>query len=217
MKAFLIYKEDYPWDVRVEKIAVSLSKADYDVTVICRNLDQKDQHEIHDGYQIRRLPRTSWWPTAVQKFLNIPVWFNPLWLYTILTTVSRAGSGILIVRDLPLVKSALLVGKLLNLKVIYDMAEVYPEMYASSAQFSKRGWPHKLLKNSRVASHYEDSVLPKVDQTLVMIEESRDRLLRKGVLPSKITIVSNTPHEDKFNQNTKEHQVRHFSWFMLVS
>lgn len=206
MKAFIIYKEDYPWDVRVEKIALSLSKADYDVTIICRNLDQKNPHEINDGYQIRRLPRTNWCPTTIQKFLNIPVWFNPLWLYTILKTVNKAGAGILIVRDLPLVKSALLVGKLLKVKVIYDMAEVYPEMYASSAQFSKRGWIAKLLKNSRIASHYEDSVLPKCDQTLVMIEESRDRLLRKGIPPSKITIVSNTPHEDKFNRNTKEHQ-----------
>ncbi|MEO9525141.1 glycosyltransferase family 4 protein [Marinobacter alexandrii] len=206
MKAFLIYKEDYPWDVRVEKIALSLSKADYDVTIVCRNLDQNARFETLDGYQIRRLPRTSSWPKSVQKLLNIPVWFNPLWLYTIYKTARESDGGILIVRDLPLVKSALLVGKLLKLKVIYDMAEVYPEMYASSAEFSKKGWITKLYKNSKIALHYEDAVLPKVDQTLVMIEESRERLLRKGIPSSKITIVSNTPPEDKFNQDIKEHQ-----------
>lgn len=206
MKAFVIYKEDYPWDVRVEKIALSLSKANYDVTVICSNLNQKTTLELHDGYNIRRMPKSSKWPKVVQKLINIPVWFNPIWLYTIYKTVNANDEGLIIVRDLPLVRSAILVGKLLNVKVIYDMAEVYPEMYASSDQFSKRSLISKLYKNPKLAKRYEQSVIPKVDQTLVMIEESRDRLLRQGIPSSKITIVSNTPPEDKFKHNIKNHE-----------
>lgn len=208
MNVFIIYKEDYPWDVRVEKLAVSLSEVGHNVTIIARNADQKTRHEQYGRYKIQRLPKTNLLPGFFQKFINLPLWFNPVWLYQIYKSAKASPDSLIIVRDLPLVRTALIVGKLLKVKVIFDMAEVYPEMYASSEQFSRRGLLTKLYKNPAIASRYENAVLPKVDQTLVMIEESRDRLLQKGIPDSKVTIVSNTPPTDKFKGSVKNHEGR---------
>ncbi len=208
MKVFIIYKEDFPWDVRVEKIALSLVKANAEVTIICRNLEQQESETEKDGYHIKRLPKLTYLPKSLRFLFNLPLWFNPIWLHQIYKYTKGNSGALLIVRDLPLVKSALIIGKVFKMPVIYDMAEVYPEMYASSGQFSKRNISERLLKNPKLASKYEKSVLPHINRTLVMIEESRDRLLKKGIPESRITIVSNTPPIEKFSGKVKPHQGR---------
>lgn len=205
-KCFLIYKEDYPWDVRVEKLATSLSKAGHEVTIICRNHGQKPVREDTPNFRIRRLPVTRLLPSFLVKLLNFPYWFNPLWLWTIFDSSRGASKPIFIVRDLPLVKAGLLVGKLRRAPVVYDMAEVYPEMYASILKFSESRVPHSRLKSPFLAKRYERAILFSVDHTLVMIEESRDRLIKKGISPDKVTIVSNTPLIEKFDNEIHIHK-----------
>ena len=85
MDVFIVYKEDYPWDVRIEKLAKALNSKGNVVTIVARNLDQKPTNETTDALRIRRLPRTKRLPGALQKLINMPFWFNPVWIYTILT------------------------------------------------------------------------------------------------------------------------------------
>lgn len=86
------------------------------------------------------------------------------------------------------------------------MAEVYPEMYASSQQFSKKNIFQKILKDPGLARRYESATLPRADHTLVMIEESRDRLLNLRIDAEKITIVSNTPPAAKYHGKAHFHE-----------
>src|SRR5690606_2567680 len=44
----------------------------------------------------------------------------------------------------------------------------------------------------------ERFVVNRVDEIWVMVEESRERLLRKGVAPERIRIISNTPTHRRF-------------------
>lgn len=205
MGIIIVYKEDYPWDVRVEKLAKSLSEAGNTVTIVARNLDQNPTVESSHGLQIRRLPRTSRLPGLLQKLANLPLWFNPIWIYTILKAIKGVPKPVIIVRDLPLVRAATFVARFIPAKVVFDMAEVYPEMYRSSAEFSDRSWLDNIIKSPEIAARYEKNVLPRVDHTIVMIEESRDRLLTMGVPEEKVTIVSNTPPVDKFNGHRHQH------------
>ena len=205
MDIFLIYKEDYPWDVRVEKLAKALTEAGYRVTIVARNLDQKPTCDTSGEFQIRRLPRFRSLPALLQKLFNFPLWFNPVWIYTILQSISGASGPVIIVRDLPLVRAATTVARFRKTKVILDMAEVYPEMYKSSAKHTNQSWLEGIIKSSSVAARYENSVLPRIDHTFVMIEESRDRLLAMGVPANSVTIVSNTPPVDKYNSQRHQH------------
>jgi glycosyltransferase involved in cell wall biosynthesis len=202
----IVYKEDYPWDVRVEKLAKSLSESGNSVTIVARNLDQKPTNEVINGLRISRLPRTNRLPKVLRKLANVPLWFNPIWLYTILKAIKGLSQPVIIVRDLPLVQAATVIARFKQAKVVFDMAEVYPEMYKSAAQYSNRSWLENIVKNPRIAARYEKTVLPKVDHIIVMIEESRDRLLAMGVPQEKITIVSNTPPIDKYHGNRHKHK-----------
>lgn len=205
MEIFILYKEDYPWDVRVEKLAKSLNESGNTVTIIARNLDQKPRNESTSDFQVRRVTRTKRLPRVLQKLVNMPLWFNPIWIYTILKSIQGATKPVIIVRDLPLIRAATLIARFRPAKVVFDMAEVYPEMYKSSAQFAKRSWLDNIFKNPSVAARYEKAILPEVDHTIVMIEESRDRLLAMGVPEDKVTIVSNTPSIDKFHGHRHKH------------
>lgn len=205
MEIFIVYKEDYPWDVRVEKLAKSLNETGNAVTIIARNLDQKPTNESTLSFQIRRVPRTQRLPRTIQKLVNLPLWFNPVWVYTILKAIKGAPKPVIMVRDLPLVRAATFIARFMPAKVVFDMAEVYPEMYQSSAEFSDRSWMDNIVKNPSIAARYEKTVLPKIDHTIVMIEESRDRLLSMGVPKEKVTIVSNTPPINKYNGHRHTH------------
>tara|TARA_Y100001001_G_scaffold157550_1_gene175853 strand:- start:6864 stop:8051 length:1188 start_codon:yes stop_codon:yes gene_type:complete len=200
-----VYKEDYPWDVRVEKLALALTEQGHSVTIVSRNMDQRPVREPSDNVTLRRLPGFRLFPFFLRKTLNFPLWFSPIWLFAIFQAVRQENADVIIVRDLPLVKSALILKRLFGTKVVLDMAEVYPEMYASSAQFSDKSTIQRLLKSPKIAERYESAVLPRLDHTLVMIEESHDRLLKKSIAKERVTIVSNTPPTDKFGGLVHQH------------
>ena len=193
MDYFIVYKEDYPWDVRVEKIALSLVESGRKVTIISKNILQRDVVDKQGKIWIKRLPRFRRFPRILVRLFNSPLWFNPVWLYTIGKAIKGSSEPVIIVRDLPLVFSANLFKILTGAKLVLDMAECYPEMYASSLQFGAPSVLERTLKNPSLAALYEKFAVKMCDHVFVMIEESRDRLAKKGLSPRKITIVSNTP------------------------
>lgn len=193
MNVCFVYKEDYPWDVRVEKIINTLLDNGHKVDLVCQNRKQLEPQENSGRFNIHRLPRTASLPKFLQVLINLALWFNPFWLYAIYKTAKNNNSQLIIIRDLPLMMSGIIVARLLKAKVVLDMAECYPEMYLSIAQLDRTSFVEKLLKNHKLTRRYEKFAVNHCDHILVMIEESRDRLLSMGVPAEKITIVSNTP------------------------
>ena len=56
MKICKIWDADYPWDIRVEKVATSLSMAGHSVHLVCRNLDRRVRVEHNGTFTVHRLP-----------------------------------------------------------------------------------------------------------------------------------------------------------------
>lgn len=193
MNVCFVYKEDYPWDVRVEKIINTLLDKGHSVDLVCQNREQRATREDTGRFAIHRLPHTAFLPKPFQALINLALWFNPFWLYAIYKAVKKNNCQLIIIRDLPLMLSGIIVARLLNTKIVLDMAECYPEMYLSIAQLDKPSLADKLLKNEKITRAYEKYAVHHCDHIFVMIEESRDRLLALGVPADRITIVSNTP------------------------
>jgi glycosyltransferase involved in cell wall biosynthesis len=187
------YKEDYPWDVRVEKITKSFHDRGDNVELVCRNLDQRETNDLIGGVRVHRLPKFNFLPRFIRLLLNAPVFFNPFWLYLLFIIVRRTRSDLIIVRDLPLMMAGIIVGKFTGTKVVFDMAECYPEMYRSSMEAVKVSFLTRIVKSPRLAEFYERISVKWCDHVFVMIEESKSRLINKEVDENKITIVSNTP------------------------
>ncbi|MPY87964.1 MAG: glycosyltransferase [Luteitalea sp.] len=193
MKVCVVYKEDYPWDVRVEKIVDTLAAHGYDVTLVARNTERRPTNEKVGAVTVRRLPALPEIFGRLNNAASFPFFFNPLWLYEIFAALWQTRAPVVIVRDLPLMPAAILIARVLGRRVVFDMAECYPMMYASTLRFSERRLGRYLLKNPTLAALIERLSVRYADHVLVMVEESRDRLLRMGVAAANVTIVSNTP------------------------
>lgn len=191
---------DYPWDVRVEKICNSLIRGGHTVFLVCRNIKRQPLYEYYNGIHIFRLPHL---PRAMGKlnyYSTFPAFFSPLWIARIQEVVRANSIDCIMVRDLPLALTAVMIGRLNRLPVILDMAECYPEMLKTLWQFGDGRLTDHLVRNPSIARIVEKLAVKRVDYNLVVIEESRRRLRKLGVMSHKISIVSNTPDLSEFHE-----------------
>lgn len=196
MRICKIWDSEYPWDVRVEKVSRALSAAGHEVHLVARNRRAEPILETTPGLTIHRL--ASWkWAGRLGNASMFPAFFNPRWLNAITATARDTRADLLLCRDLPLAPTAVWAGRRLGRRVVLDMAENYPAMTQSlwDAGVQKR-WDW-LVRNPRMVSAVERWVLRHIDHVLVVVEESRDRLIGLGVPEERITIVGNTPALDR--------------------
>lgn len=191
MKIGVVYDGDYPWDVRVWKVATCLGDHGHEVHLVCRNLARRPEEETLEGIRIHRLrPLRS---PKLNALVTFPAFLNPTWIGRIAGVVRACGIGGLIVRDLPLALAAVAVGRRHGVPVILDMAENYPAMLRDVRRFERFRLQNVLVRNPLLSSLVERIVLRLVDHVVVVIEEARDRLLRAGLPADRISIVRNTP------------------------
>jgi glycosyltransferase involved in cell wall biosynthesis len=202
MRICKIWDGDYPWDVRVEKVAHSLTDAGHEVHLVARNKKRLPTHERLTEAQVHRLRPWSLLGRRLDAMTMFPAFFNPRWISAIFGTARASRAEMLLVRDLPLAPTAILVGRLLRIPVILDMAENYPAMMRSLWDVGVHRRTDVLVRNPSVVAAVERWVLSRVDHTLVVVEESRDRLRALGVRPDRITVVGNTPSLSRLDELT---------------
>jgi glycosyltransferase involved in cell wall biosynthesis len=199
MRIAIVWKNDYPWDVRVEKIAHALRDAGHDVFILSANVQGRARNELIDGLHIRRLPATPlrWLNAAI----SIPFYLNPFWFRLAARVVERERMDLVIVRDLPLILVGVWLKMRLKLPLVLDMAEDYPAMYRESIDLGGwRAWVARIVKNPSLMAYVERRMVPLVDHTLVVVEESARRLQRQlGIPQARISVVSNTPPLNGFD------------------
>jgi len=195
MKICQVFHRDYPWDVRVEKISRSLINNGNEIHLICNNSKQEPKEEFSDGIYIHRLPSLK--SKKLNQLITFPAFFNIYWIVHILKITKRHRFDAFLVRDLPLVLPTWLVSKQFKTPLVYDMAENFPAMLQNFAS---------LLKSPFLASILETIAIRIADHVIVVIEESMDRIIQKGVTPSKVSVVSNTPQLDLLKNNMLMHQ-----------
>ncbi|MCH8551565.1 MAG: glycosyltransferase family 4 protein [Natronospirillum sp.] len=200
MNILILYKEDYPWDVRVEKLALAATEAGNTVYILSNNKKKLERTETINNIKILRIKSYYTLNEKLRSLALFPFWFNLNWAISFIHVIKKYKISKVIVRDLPLLKLATTLKKFLGYSVYYDMAEVYPEMYRSIHQYSNPGLLTKIIKSPWVSERYERNVIYKVQHTFTMIEESKFRLIERYNLdPSMVSIVSNTPPKSKYN------------------
>ena len=187
-----VWDADYPWDVRVEKVCASLRR-EHEVHLVSRNSQRRRRYETWDGIHVHRLPAPGWLPKRVNAIVGFPAFFNPLWVRAVWQTARSSGAGLLIVRDLPLALTALLVARARKVPLVLDMAENYPAMIHDLRIAGRRRLHDVLVRNPRLVRVVEQIAVRRADHILVVVEESKDRLIGMNVPASKITVVMNTP------------------------
>jgi glycosyltransferase involved in cell wall biosynthesis len=191
MKILKVWFSEYPWDVRVEKIAQSLIQMDNEVILLCRNNHGQPRIDSAGNLLIRRLPyinRNK--KTILNQVINAPAFFNPVWFFYIFKNAFCYKCDIIIVRDLPLTIPVIIVAKLLSKKVIFDMAECHVEIF--KAFFKWYSLDSFFVKNPFLATIIEKYTIRMVDFIYVMSEESKKRLIQLNAKSESVSVVTNT-------------------------
>ena len=191
MRIAKVWCADYPWDVRVEKICKTMSAAGHEVHLTCRNLGLQPTIEVREGIHIHRL--RPFQNRTLNDHISFPAFFNPLWVYKVWRVVRDNQIHVMIVRDLPLALTAILIGKLCRVPVVFDMAENYPAMLMETWKYEDFHVINIFVRNPYIARFVEWLSVRWADHILVVVEESKRRLEGCGVDPLRISVVSNTP------------------------
>ena len=193
MRICKIWDSEYPWDVRVEKVARSLTDAGHKVHLVARNRDWRRERESLAEAEIHRLKPWRMVGKRLDTATMFPAFFNPRWISAVMRTARANKVQMLLVRDLPLAPTAIWAARRLHVPVVLDMAENYPAMMRGLWDAGVQRRTDFLVRNPRAAAAVERWVLERVDHVLVVVDESRERLQQLGVPAERMTVVSNTP------------------------
>jgi glycosyltransferase involved in cell wall biosynthesis len=188
-----VWDADYPWDVRVEKMCATCVDAGYDVHIVARNRAWRAPVERLPEGTVHRMTPWRWLGRRLDGLLSFPAFLNPRWIAHLARVVRATRPAVLVVRDLPLCPTAIWVGRWYGVPVVLDMAENYPAMMRKNFEAKRHRLTDYLVRNPAAVAAVERYCLPRLDRTLVVVEESAARIERLGVSSDRITIVSNTP------------------------
>jgi len=123
----------------------------------------------------------------------MPIFFNPFWVVKVLSVVRKEKIEVIIVRDIPLSLPCILIARICKVPVLLDMAENYPALWKDHVSRRGKKFFNHVLKNPGIAKVMESVAVNYVDHIFAVIDESKERIMKKGIAESKISIVSNTP------------------------
>lgn len=194
MRILKVWDGEYPWDVRAEKVCQALTAAGHEVHMVARNRDGRVGREALPECTVHRLRPFRLLGRRLDAASQFPAFFNPRWIRLMLAVGREEACELIVVRDLPLAPAAIFVGHLLGIPVVLDMAENYPAMIRDLWTTRSTRFGDSLMRNPKAVEAIERWTLARVDHTVVVVEESGDRLVRElGESPDRITVVGNTP------------------------
>lgn len=125
----MVLQVDFPPNIRVEKEISSLIRLGHRVYVLCPNYSNRKRFEHINGYDVYRIRYLPWTILNVPfgKLLNHPFPFNVIWMLYISITALKTRAHAIHVNNFPLLLPSFVVSKLLNIRLIFDSRENYPE------------------------------------------------------------------------------------------
>ncbi|MBK8189835.1 MAG: glycosyltransferase family 4 protein [Vampirovibrionales bacterium] len=218
LRVGMVLDQRFPPDARVEREALALIRAGFEVHLLCARAPGEaygrdaDEWTVDDEYQGIRLHRVDpeqviyrvpliGFPTrfpyrglakrAAQTFWNL----DPVWFTLIRRFIRRYEIDILHIHDLRLASTGLAAASQADLPLVADLHEHYP---ALMAMLKGRQSPQRGARARRKWDRVERYVCREADRVLTVVEEARDRLLAKGVRAPKVSVIPNTVDIDKF-------------------
>lgn len=215
IKIGMVLDQPFPPDARVEREAMALVAAGYEVHLLCAQSPDTGQNEpreeFYQGIYVHRVQpdkvhfrvpfiglQTRLPYTGAIKSLCHSIWNRDnAWFSLIDRFVQYYGIQILHIHDLRLLDTGLMVARWHQLPVVADLHENYPALMemlkgkqdAARGNRQRRKWEQIEMRGTLAA-----------DRVITVIEEARERLLRKGVPPEKVALLPNTVDIEKFTR-----------------
>lgn len=211
MHICMLLPELFPPDIRVEKETATLREAGHSITLLCRGDPDEPTFDRIDGIDVRRLSTDRMFAGLsglIDGVRYVSTLVHPVWRRAVSELHRNKPIDALHVHDLPLVKTAIAVGEELDIPVVADLHENYPEAARQIQQM--RGWceiardPEDLLQRVFLSpwrlKRLERESVQRADRTITVCEEARAHYLRDcGANSSTVKIVANTVDRDSFS------------------
>lgn len=193
----MLLNAPYPSDVRVKKETDALLAAGFNVFLLCQRRAGEQVHDTIHGLAIQRVDagkndaHLAFWDAVMST-----TFVHPVFKKAIPDWVKKNSIDVLHVHDLPLVGTALSLRKKLNVPVVADFHENYPD--ALRTWFSWRKNPFVKLKNKIFLNPNRWTTLERKatlesDRVIAVVDEMKQRLISDHhVDADKVTVVSNT-------------------------
>jgi glycosyltransferase involved in cell wall biosynthesis len=202
----MVLNRPFPPDSRVERQASTLAEAGFEVHLLCEA--RPGELELEAYYQQFYLHRvnpedvtfslfnlkTRFPYQGVCKNLVHSLWnVDTAWHTLIDRFVSCFGLDALHVHDLPLVHTAVNVAEKHHIPLVVDLPENYPALMEMlypdpiKAQEQRKKW-----------DNIEQLAAWEADAVITSIDEARDRLMKKGIAPNKISVIPNLLDTDHY-------------------
>jgi glycosyltransferase involved in cell wall biosynthesis len=206
----MILDQPFPPDARVEREAVALVQAGYEVHILCPLTPQHPEPEAYyRGIYVHRvnpdevttggffnLRYQGWFRNLVQRVFAI----DPRWMTLIQRFIQQYQPHGLHAHDLKVLPATLHAARRCRIPVIADLHENYPALMALLKGKYDDGSPNpaRAQQQHRLWDAIESRALEQCTEIITVIEAARQRLIEKGVDPQRITVVPNTVDDEKF-------------------
>lgn len=196
-KILYIWKAQYPFEIRIQKICESLVKFGYEVTVLCRWNGESTDREIINGVEVIR----AGFQNNLKYYAPIP--YNPIWLKIISKLVSELKPDLIINREFYLLNEVKSVVKD-SIPIFMDMAENYPAAIANWSKYHNTYLKRLVFDKIRIFSLLEKHAVNISDAIFTVCDENRDRLINHlNTQEDKVFVVQNTPELNWFDNYQK--------------
>ncbi|MEX1258871.1 MAG: glycosyltransferase family 4 protein [Gemmatimonadota bacterium] len=200
MRVLKLWTSEYPWDVRVEKVCQALTAGGHAVHLLARNRTRDALRETFPECVVHRMRPWSRLGRRMDAASQFPAFCNPRWMRHILKVGRAEQVDLILCRDLPLAPAAVWAGRRLGVPMVLDMAENYPAMIRDLWLTGATRFGDTLVRNPRAVEAVERWTVRRAGHIVVVVEESRDRLVALGVPPDRITVVGNTPSASRLDR-----------------
>ncbi len=188
-----VWKGNYPWDVRAEKVCKALIKAGHEVFMLARWDDGQPERESIDGINIIRVG----YKTA--RKLTQPLSINPIWHGAIKKAIIELKPAIIIPREIMLAEACGRLGRRYNIPVVMDMAEHYPAAMKGWKKYYRSMYLRILVHHLKIPEIVEERSVRLMSGIITVSGELRERIHRVYKFNNDdIQIVNNTPEKAWF-------------------
>jgi glycosyltransferase involved in cell wall biosynthesis len=194
MKFLIVWFSVYPWEVRIEKLADSLTAQGHQVTVLARRKTEASFDDtLESGVRILRMGK------GLPFRLTMPIPVNPAWRAAIKAAIDQVRPDLVIVRDLPVSEITARVARSRGIPVVMDMAEHYPGAMRSWRKYEKNPFSRFLVHRLKTPDWLEKRAVQIMDGVITVCDEQIDRLAEGyGYSRADMCVVNNSPRLNWF-------------------
>lgn len=201
----MILNAPYPPDMRVKKETDALTCAGFRVHLLClRKNDEKYEEKLNEISITRIDAGKNVYQLALRDAIMSVNFIHPEFLKAIPAWVTKNGIRVIHVHDLPLCGTALSLRKKLEIKIVVDLHENYPEALRTWFEW-KKGFivklKNRIFMNPDRWTRHERKAVTESDYVIAVVDEMKNRLLENyGTDPGKVIVISNTEDKSFLNQ-----------------